>query len=83
MTFAMLFPSRVPAAALSGGGSCGGGSAALSVGPAGGQTAVGPLAQLLLGPCTPWTAGPGPLPAVSPHSVPPAGVRGLRGGDGN
>lgn len=77
----MLLPSGDPAAASSGGGSCDGGSAAPSVCPAGGRTAVGPLVQLRQGPCIPWTADPGPLPAVSPRSEAPAGVLGLQGGD--
>lgn len=71
---------RVQAAVVSGGGSCDGGFVAPSVCPAGGQTAVVPLVQLQRGPRTPWTAGPGSVPAFSQHSRRPAGTHGLQEG---
>lgn len=72
---------RVQAAVSTEGGSCDGGCVALSVCPAGGRIAVVPLAQLQPGPHTPWTAGPGSVPAFSQHSGLPVGMCGLQGGD--
>lgn len=76
-----LLSIRVRAAVLSGGGSCDGAFSTLSVCPAGGRTAAFPLWLLRLGSCTPWTAGPGSVPAFCPRSGLPAGVRDLRGED--
>lgn len=78
--FLHIFTVSVQTAVLSGGGSCGGGFAAPSVCPAGGQTSALLLALLQLGPRTTWTGGPGSVPAFSQHSWLPAGMRGLQTG---
>lgn len=78
--FLHVFIVSVQTAVSSGGGSCGGGFAALSVCPAGGRTSVRLLALPPLGPRTPWTAGPGSVPAFFQHSWPPAAMHDLQTG---
>lgn len=79
--FRYVLSVSVQAAVLSGGGSCDGGFVAPSVCPASGQTAAVHLAQLHPGSHTPWTAGPGSVPAFSQHSWLPAGTHGLQDRD--
>lgn len=81
--FWFVLSIRVQAAVSTEGGSCDGGCVALSVCPAGGRTAVVPLVRRQPGLRTPWTAGPGSVPAFSQHSGLPVEMCGLQGGDNN